>query len=157
MRAYFKNRSKISPKQALAAVSRETEDKLLASLPDRTNIPATDEMKERFIKILDNKIATAKGGCGHLRSQPTQTWHIFMWDDIWRCNECLLRFSVSRRNRGPLLSPMEENTCDYCRRYSPTYLKQTVSRVGQFVLYGAACRRCGREFESGGESVGEAQ
>lgn len=151
--AYYQKRDNTSLDDRLAASSRQTEAKLLASLPDRIDIPATSSINERFVKLLDEKIATAKKHCPHLDSDPVQTWHVFLWDDTWRCDECSFRFAAAHRSGPPLLSPLEESTCDYCRRYSPTFLHQTVSRVGTFVLYGAACRRCAREFETGDDSL----
>jgi hypothetical protein len=150
--AYYEKRNKASNEEALAEASRRTKEKALAALPNRVDISATGNMRERFLGYLDEKIATAKGRCPHLESAPAQTWHIFMWDDTWRCDECIVRFAIDYRQR-PFLSLIEDHSCDYCGRYSPTYLQQTLSRVGNFLLYGAACRRCAREFEAGDESA----
>jgi len=154
MSAYYEKRNKTGRKETLAAASRRTKEKVLAAVPDRdrVDILVTESIRERFLGYLDEKIATAKGRCPHLQSNPAQTWHIAMWDDTWRCDECTVRFAMANRQR-PLLSPIEEHSCDYCRRYSPTYLQQTLTRVSTFLLYGAACRRCARELEVGDESV----
>jgi hypothetical protein len=153
MSAFYEKRNRTSGKEALAAASRRTEEKILAALPDgfRVDIPATGRNRERFLGYLDRKIATAKGRCQHLQSGPAQTWHTYMWDETWRCDECNIRFAMANRRR-PLLSPIEEYSCDYCRRYSPTYLQPTLTRVSNFLLYGAACRRCAGELEAGDKS-----
>lgn len=151
--AYYERRNEASLNEALAAASRRTQEKVLNRIPDRVDISPTGKLRERFIGYLDEKIATAKGRCPHLISDPLQTWHIMMWDDNWRCDECAFVFSREYRRR-PFLDPIEDQSCDYCRRYSPTFLQQTISKVGTFLLYGAACRRCAQEFEAGDESMG---
>ncbi len=150
--SFYEKRDKVTHSEAFEAASRRTKEKILSALPNRTEISATDGMKERFLGHLDEKLASAKGRCPHLTSNPAQTWNIFMWNDRWRCDECHLRFATDCQRQSPL-APIEDLSCDYCRRYSPTYLKPTVSRVGTFLLYGAACRRCAREFESETENV----
>lgn len=152
IKAYYEKRNKASPDEALATASKRTQEKVLSNLSNQVNIKATGSPGERFLGYLDEKIATAKGRCPHLESNPAQTWHIFMWDDTWRCDECTVRFSVAYRQR-PFMSMAEEHSCDYCHRYSPTFLQQTLSRVGNFLLYGAACRRCAREFGAENESA----
>jgi hypothetical protein len=149
--SFYEKQRKTSRIEAFDAASKRTKEKALENLPNRIDIPATGKMKERFTGYLDQKLATAKGRCPHLESNPVQTWNIMMWDNTWRCDECALRFSVEYRQR-PFLDPIEDHSCDYCRRYSPRFLQPTVSRVGTFLLYGAACRRCTQEF-SGDESM----
>lgn len=155
MSAFNDSRNKTSLEESLETAIRDTGTKLTAALPNHVKVPATTKSHERFTAFLDEKIASAEK-CGHLKSQPAQTWHIFMWGDTWRCDECMARFSyVGKTDGTPFLSPLEEMTCDYCRRYSPTYLQPTITRIGTFVLYGAACRRCAREFKSGDDSMEE--
>jgi hypothetical protein len=145
---YYEKRDKVNREDALDAASRRTKEKVLAGVPNRVDISATGSNRERFLGYLDEKIATAKERCPHLEANPAQTWHIFMWDSTWRCDECNVRFTMDSRER-PYLSPIEEHSCDYCRRYSPRYLEPTLTRAGNFLVYGAACRRCAREFEAG--------
>jgi hypothetical protein len=153
MDAYDRARSSVSVDDEIAVASRETRDKIAESLVNRIDVKVTGKVEARVKRLLDEKLARSPNGCGHLKSRPIQTWHIFLFDDVWRCDECWLRFASSMQDRGLRLSPLEESTCDYCRRFSPTSLAPTVSRVGTFVLYGAACRRCAQDFGVVDESV----
>jgi hypothetical protein len=151
LRLHYKSRRTSSLDEQLVAASRKTRAELEANLPNRTDVRSTEEVNDQFTGLLDEKIATARSRCGHLDASPVQTWNIFLWNHTWRCDECMFRFAMEHRDR-PLLSPLEENTCDYCRRYSPIYLRPTISRISTFVLYGSACRRCARTFTEGNTS-----
>jgi hypothetical protein len=130
MVAYYKAQERSSIEEMLEAASRDTGARLAAVMSDQVRLPKTDGNHKRLTEILDEKIANSRH-CGHLTSRPAQTWSIFIWGDTWRCNECLARFADAGRTRGvPLLSSPEESTCDFCRRYSPTFLQPIVTRMG---------------------------
>lgn len=152
VRAYYEKQNKVTPEEAYHAASRRTKEKVFKHVTNRIDVPATGKIRERFIGYLDQKLATAKGRCPHLASDPAQTWHIAMWDDTWRCDECSMRFSIEYQ-KHPFLDPIEDHSCDYCRRYSPRSLEQTLTRIDTFLLYGAACRRCAQELRAGDESM----
>jgi hypothetical protein len=150
--AYYEKRAEASLNEALGAASKRTQEKIDKNIPNKIHVSPKGEMNKRFIGYVDKKIAAAKGHCAHLESDPVQTWNIAMWDDTWRCDECTGLFSIVYRQR-PFLDPIEDKSCDYCRRYSPNFLQQTITKLDTFVLYGAACKRCAREFGVGDESA----
>jgi hypothetical protein len=101
-------------------------------------------------ELLD-RLLTNGARCGHLGADPYQTWNTFIAVGDWRCNECFLYFA---QNLPGSLTPMEEHTCDLCRRFAPTTLSPLVMRIDFFVMRGAACSRC---FDTYGRSASEGE
>jgi hypothetical protein len=147
LEAYSEQHAVNTARNAFTSASRRTKEYLLSTLQNRIDVKLTSKIESKANKLLNEKLeATAGKACGHLRGRPAQTWNLCLWDDTWRCNECALRFSESVRLGAFRLDPIEDHSCDYCRRYCPNTLSPMVMRVGIHVMHGAMCRRCAREW-----------
>lgn len=146
--AYYKRHAESDPQDNLNAASRRTREQLKPVFENGTEIKTSASVRERAEQFLDRKLQETKGrACPHIKAQPAQTWHINLWDDMWRCDECHLRFAESFRTGNSRLDPIEDHSCDYCRRYTPRTMQPMVMRMGIHVMYGAICRRCRGEWE----------
>jgi hypothetical protein len=144
---YHKKHFTSSVSVEIDLAKRKTKERLLASLTNRIDINVTGEIKSQANRFLDERLSTSPvKACGHLTSKPIQTWNLFLWNDMWRCDECLLRFSESVRHGAFRLTALEDYSCDFCRRYAPKTLSPVVMRVDTFVMHGGICRRCAREW-----------
>jgi hypothetical protein len=76
--------------------------------------------------------------------QPT---YVYGWEGYFRCRSCTLREGqdglrqqAAGTYRG--LGPIEEHTCDRCRRYAGNNLTPTILRFNMLVIFVALCPRC---------------
>lgn len=144
---YKKEHSSMLARDQIASASRKIKEKIVASLGNRFNNNVSSETEEKTKDLLDQRLSTSPMKvCGHLGSRPAQTWNLFLWNEMWRCDECDLRFSESIRTGAFSLNPIEDNSCDFCHRYAPMTLMPSVMRVGIYIMRGAMCRRCAREW-----------
>ncbi len=104
---------------------------------------------EDLARALLDRLLSNGARCDHLAAEPYQTWNTFIAVGDWRCNECYTYFE---RKLPGSLAPMEDYTCDLCRRFAPTSLSPLVFRLDFFVMRGAACSRC---FDTYGQSDGD--
>lgn len=144
---YIKQRNATDIKDEMKSASRRTREKMLARLDNRIDVDVTSEVESKANELLGEKLSRSPVKiCGHLRTAPAQTWHLYLWDDTWRCDECVLYFSETVRRGAFRLSDLEDHSCDFCNRYAPTTLTPMVMRVGMYIMHGAICRRCGRNW-----------
>lgn len=82
--------------------------------------------------------------CDHLAIHPAQPWNIFLAAKRWLCDECWERRAeeISIGEKHHFLGPVEEHTCDLCRRFKPEKLQPLMFRIDLFVMHGAACENC---------------
>lgn len=83
--------------------------------------------------------------CDHLHAHPMQPWNIFIAKRSWKCDQCwayAVKDMMDGVRIGKNLGPVEEFTCDLCRRYSPNTLVPLLMRIDIFVMHGAVCQRC---------------
>jgi hypothetical protein len=147
MEKYHRSHKNVRLQDQLQSAKNKTKEKAVANIPNRINIDMTDEVKAKANNLLDKRLATAAiKACGHLKANPVQTWNLFLWDDGWRCDECNFRFLGAVHNGAYRLSGLEEQSCDFCRRYAPTTLAPIVMRIDIYVIHGAMCRRCAKEW-----------
>jgi hypothetical protein len=89
--------------------------------------------------------------CPHLITDPYQTWNVLIAEKRWRCDQCWAYFE-ERIREGFRLNPIEEFTCDICRRYASKTLGPMVLRVDTFVVRGGVCGGCADRYQSRGDS-----
>jgi hypothetical protein len=146
---YLKKRTSSNLDDNLSSVKHRTRKNVLDGIPEsrRIDLDVTDELKDKTNKLLDERLAagTVKT-CGHLRSEPVQTWHLLLWNDTWNCGECAIRFGEAVRRGAFRLDRIEDNSCDFCHRYAPTTLTPIVLRADIWIMHGAICRRCAPEW-----------
>lgn len=70
--------------------------------------------------------------CGHLLSDPGQTWHVLIAEREWRCDECFLHFAEAIAE-GFRLPGDEEYRCDLCRQLD-SEIQPLVMRVNHCVM-----------------------
>ncbi len=139
--------------QAKAAVAEARRDVAGAfGLPDE---PAPRGVSPFFDELWDRHGQSRR--CSHLSLRPLQPWHLFPADGVWRCKPCQGMWAATRKSdiaaRRPFLDPVEEFTCDRCRRFSPGGLEPAVVRQDFWVIVVGLCGRCFARVESEGGRV----
>lgn len=136
--------------QARAATS-EARDMMAAALgldqhrPTRGTSPLFDELWEQY---------ALAARCEHLHTRPVQPWLLTLPWVMWLCRACGGEFSTQMR--GTSLGPIEEFTCDRCRRYVRS-LTPTVIRQDFWTIFLSLCRRCEQHaLNHGAEKTGGA-
>jgi hypothetical protein len=111
-------------------------------LPD---VPATAGTSTLFEELWQ-RFATAPR-CTHLQRRPVQPSHLVAWSGVWRCSPCLREFTDATRGT---LDPIEEFTCDRCRRYAPSSIEPAVIRQDFWVVVAGLCGPCSDALIAGG-------
>jgi hypothetical protein len=127
-----------------------------AGIGDGTPGPDANLWADAFVGQIMDRGATA---CLHVKRRPAQPIFAYAWERIWRCRQCDVAHTgkaVEQRRAGthPDLGPIEEHTCDRCRRYCRDPLTVLVVRCGFVVVYAGLCTSCANEAEqAGGRNV----
>lgn len=77
--------------------------------------------------------------CRHLADRPIQPSLMMLPHDAWLCRPCM--GTLSHALHGTTLDPIEEFTCDRCRRYVRK-LGPAIVRQDLWVIFLSLCRRC---------------
>jgi hypothetical protein len=111
---------------------------------------ASAEAESEAMAILDqlSPPQNKRNPCSHLIADPYQTWNVLIAEGGWRCDQCWAYLS-SDVTDGYRLDPIEDFTCDLCRRYAPKSLTALVLRVDMFVMRGGACGSCFARHQRG--------
>jgi hypothetical protein len=130
--------------EQIEAANRETRGMIATALPgakvDRgRKIPA---WAARMLSI-DEDIRSAPR-CRHLIERPAQPWMAHAAEHIWRCRECASEHARQSLRAGtPLWDPVEEGTCDMCRRYvGGSNLSLLVLREDLWIMTCGLCDCC---------------
>ena len=92
--------------------------------------------------------------CEHLAARPVQPSLLLLPEVAWRCRPCLRRWGEHRRALGLTYGPAEENTCDCCRRYTPSGLTPTIVRQDLWLFILSLCHRCAQAaIEQGAKEI----
>lgn len=149
---YYKKKQREPFRQALAAASQKTREEIDSRLTDRIDLPS-EEYSSWAQGLIDRKSnGEVVSTCDHLLAAPAQTWTMLLGLDRWHCDECWTYLQHRIYQGGPILSQIEEYTCDYCGRYVES-LQPLVIRVSNFVMQGGMCRRCARDAETAGAGM----
>lgn len=102
---------------------------------------------ELALGLLDERIDRNSARiCPHLDEDPAQPWSCLIATGEWKCDQCWAYHRVALANGSAQLDPVEELTCDLCRRFAPTSLEPLVLRINHWVMYGGACGRCRKQY-----------
>lgn len=109
-----------------------------------------DGRKQGISRTFEEIWATASEArrCKHLEAAPVQPWIMGLPDRTWRCRSCSVEESIRRLRLGLSYGPIEEHTCDRCRRYVPPVngecaLTPVVIRQDIWLILASACGPCG--------------
>jgi hypothetical protein len=148
-----RRRLRVPPsREQIEAANSEARGMMRAALPgsrvSRGQVPAwAAEMMN-----IDGDIAAAPR-CRHLEASPAQPWMAYAWEHVWRCRRCTAEHARATAGK-PLLSPVEEGTCDKCRRYvGAEQLDLLMLRQDLWMLTAAVCRDCQGWAQSNGAKV----
>ncbi len=111
---------------------------------------AAPEAESAAMRILDSLSPpqNPRQPCGHLIADPYQTWNVLIAEGGWRCDQCWAYLSEAVKS-GVRLDPVEDFTCDLCRRYTPKTIGPMVLRVDTFVMRGGVCSSCSERYQMG--------
>jgi len=129
--------------QAIAARTEAAEQMMRVFPEARGMKPARPP--EWVAEFVDRMILDA-ALCPHVRRGP-RPMYAFVWERHWRCRPCLTAWTDEQQalreaGKARTLGPIEEFTCDFCRRYTGRTLSPVVIRLDLWIVNGAACEVC---------------
>ena len=147
LQSHWNSERKRTLQEQFHSASAVTREKLRLELGDRAI--AGSELGNSWLRDMVESLfdAEATTVCPHLSTHPAQTWHALIAEGTWRCSECWEAFRQGFFAKGPVLTPIEEHTCDVCRRFVGT-MSPLVGRLDHLVLHGGVCRRCMSAFST---------
>ncbi|MFG3091641.1 hypothetical protein ACGGAI_28870 [Streptomyces antibioticus] len=131
-----------SLRDAIKSASDRTREKVSEGVGNKVMV-SSPRFKKWAVDLLDAKVALSR--CGHLQSDPAQTWNSYIADSEWRCDQCFayLQESILKGEAG--FDEDEERTCDHCRQLSEA-LEPVVIRIDHFFMIGGVCAGCAKQF-----------
>jgi hypothetical protein len=127
---------------AIKSASDRTREKISERVTDKVMVNSP-KFKKWAVGLLDAKVSGPR--CGHLRSDPAQTWNSHIADEEWRCDQCFAYLQDLIRKGEAGFDEEEEYTCDHCRRIADT-LEPVVIRIDHFFMIGGVCAGCAKQF-----------
>lgn len=143
---YRRSKRMKSFEESFGDAQQATRDSIKTLKSQATPIQS-EEGETLGVALLERLIGDTPSTCSHLRIEPLQTWYTLIADGAWKCAECWAYFGRDIQE-GFTLGFVEEQTCDLCRRYSPSGLNPLVIRIDIHVMTGGACRRCFSKYGS---------
>jgi hypothetical protein len=138
--------------QIRAAVA-ETREMIAHALPGAQGIRPMATEPDWFRVMFDRFLTPDTPRCPHLAARPVQPALLTVCVGRWLCRRCIT--SAPR----PRLTPIEEGTCDRCRRYvGSDRLTAGILRSDLWTLIAGLCPRCRDDgIDAGGLLCGDAQ
>jgi hypothetical protein len=94
--------------------------------------------------------------CEHLAKRPLQPALLTVHFGVWLCRACVVTFGQRWKSSRSSLGPIEEHTCDRCRRFV-TDFTVAVIREDIWMFTAAICKRCERDLVALGGQLREPQ
>lgn len=143
LRSFRESQASIPKMELIEAASRNTRERVQRELGVSGSTPGVSKHFERWAKGLLDSLTLDKQvpRCDHIKREPYQTWNLQLGQNRWMCDNCWAYQLESLRSGVPIVDPVEDNTCDRCRRESDK-LEWVVLRIGTWVMSGGLCTAC---------------
>lgn len=151
-REYWEWKGNQSLDDAFEATQAKTRERIAPLKANGTQMVGAEA--EQVAQAIAEKLLPEHGPvatCGHLQADPMQIWNVQIAEGVWRCDECAMRHFERLQREGLWLGPIEEFTCDLCRRYISSELTPVVLRVDNLILRGGICTRCAGQYGADGD------
>jgi hypothetical protein len=127
------------------AARREARKLMQRVLPGIENVPVSGEPHPWVARIFDRFLTPFTARCRHIDARPVQPVFLNVSEGVWRCRRCVGDHALeltAALAAGWSLGPIEEFTCDMCRRYVGRELVPLTIRQDFWVIDLAICQRC---------------